>query len=199
MIDIAKNKQTFLTICRNNIHRNGIEDLINWLEDTDFFNAPASSRYHLDEIGGLCQHSLNVYHRFMEDIQQIMFPNDDIPENVLEQATILALFHDFVKIDFYEESTRKVKDEYGTWISVPYFSINNRSELSGHGVKSARIVSKFLELSDEEFMAITYHMGFASDEGRTNPNVINEVYNRSSLALLLNIADQKATFIDERK
>ena len=82
---------------------------------------------------------------------------------------------------------------------MPYFSINNKGELFGHGVVSARIVSKFITLTDEEFMAITYHMGFSGEEARTNPSIISGVFNQNIMALLLNIADMKATFWEERE
>lgn len=197
MINTEINKNQFIDICKKNIHRDNIEKLIDWLCSTDFFIAPASSHYHLSEYGGLCQHSLNVYNHLIRDIKQLWYPDSEIPDNILEQASIIALFHDFVKINFYDESYRNVKNDKGEWIKVPTYIINNKSELYGHGIKSARIVSKFIDLTDEEFMAITYHMGF-SDNG-ADTSVISDLYNHNTMAVLLNIADMKATFMDERK
>ena len=62
MPDLEKQKQEFLTLCRENIKRDGLEDLLGWLQKSDFFTAPASTRYHGAYEGGLCEHSLDVYH-----------------------------------------------------------------------------------------------------------------------------------------
>ena len=51
---IEQNKMDFIALAQNNINREGLEELLKWLESTDFFTAPASSRFHLSEEGGLC-------------------------------------------------------------------------------------------------------------------------------------------------
>ena len=60
-MNLEANKLRFLSILRDKVHRDGIENLIQWLEDSDFFVAPASTRFHGNYDGGLCEHSLNVY------------------------------------------------------------------------------------------------------------------------------------------
>ena len=103
-MNIEENKEYFKTLCKHHIKREGINDLLNWLEDTDFYTAPASTKYHLAVKGGLCQHSLNVFHMMVSEVKSTLFPNKDIPPLLMEEVAILALFHDFVKINFYEEA-----------------------------------------------------------------------------------------------
>lgn len=45
MPDLEKPKETFLALCREKIHREGLEDLLAWLTKSDFFTAPASTRF----------------------------------------------------------------------------------------------------------------------------------------------------------
>ena len=58
---LEQQREEFLTLCRNNIHRDGLEDLLSWLQKSDFFTAPASTKYHGAYEGGLCEHSMDVY------------------------------------------------------------------------------------------------------------------------------------------
>ncbi|MDE7349167.1 MAG: hydrolase, partial [Clostridia bacterium] len=63
MVDVELNKARFLKIYEENIKREGGDKLLKWLCDSDFFVAPASSKFHNAVVGGLCDHSLNVYDR----------------------------------------------------------------------------------------------------------------------------------------
>lgn len=199
---LDKNKQKFIELCHKYIHREGINELLEWLEQTDFFVAPASSKYHFNFEGGLCYHSLNVFDNLMRLFTMIK-ENDATYYNyndfTMESIAIVALFHDFCKINFYDLKFRSVKNDFGEWERVAYYTINSdNGELSGHGIKSARMVSKFINLTDAEFMAITYHMGFSADEARINPAIISEVFNKNTLATLLSSADIISTFVQER-
>ena len=100
MPDLEKQKQEFLTLCRENIHRDGLEDLLNWLQRSDFFTAPASTRYHGAYAGGLCEHSLDVYAMAKKGIAGYEL---DLSE---ESVVISALFHDLCKVNFYKEDVR---------------------------------------------------------------------------------------------
>ena len=199
---LDKNKQKFIELCHKYIHREGINELLEWLEQTDFFVAPASSKYHFNFEGGLCYHSLNVFDNLMHLFTMIK-ENDATYYNyndfTTESIAIVALFHDFCKINFYDLKFRNVKNNFGEWERVAYYTINSdNGELSGHGIKSARMVSKFINLTDAEFMAITYHMGFSANEARINPAIISEVFNKNTLATLLSSADIISTFVQER-
>ena len=96
----------------------------------------------------------------------------------------------------YKLKTRNVKDDYGNWTKVPYYSIENQGILVGHGYKSARIVNKYMNITDEEYMAIVHHMGVESD---WNIAEVSECFNKNVLALLLHIADTKAAYIIEKE
>ena len=184
------NKERFLSLC-SNIKRDGIEGLIEWINSSDFFDAPASTRFHGSYSGGLCEHSLNVY----DEMRRLLSAYPDI-EVSDETVIITTLFHDLCKVNFYTVSERNVKNEYGEWIKVPYYAVENQGILVGHGYKSARLVNKYLSITDEEYMAIVHHMGYSSDDNIAN---VSEIFNKSQLALLLHIADTKATFIDENE
>lgn len=105
------NKETFLAICKEDIKRDGINDLLKWLEDSDFFTAPASTRFHGNYEGGLCEHSLNVHRELtrLNDVYQLGYSKETI--------AITALFHDLCKVNYYKRGTRNVKDENGKGIS----------------------------------------------------------------------------------
>lgn len=192
---MLENKEKFISLCNTYIKRRGLNSLLEWLESTDFYEAPASSKYHLNVEGGLCRHSINVF----ECLKELIYTDRNISEyqknEMMESAAIVALFHDLCKVDFYSISMRNVKNQYGEWIKVPYYTIDNKSLLTGHGFKSARIVNKFIDLSDEEYMAIAYHMGFSMEK----PEDVSELFNKNNLAVLLHMADTKATFIIENE
>ena len=118
MKDIELNKQKFIDIAKTNIKRDGINELLAWLETTDFFTCPASAKFHSAEPGGLCFHSLNVYERLLK-----LAKDEYGEENVnLESVSIIALFHDICKCCFYKQEMRNVK-ENGEWVQKPYYVI----------------------------------------------------------------------------
>ena len=198
-MSVKENKEKFKKICGQWIKRNGLQELLEWLEETDFYEAPASTRFHLMCEGGLCQHSINVFNRLKSEYEKEgFFELKTLEETAktMESLAVVALFHDLCKVNFYSVSERNVKNEYGEWIKVPYYAVDNRSILVGHGYKSARLVNKYMDITDEEYMAIVHHMGYSSDDNISN---ISEIFNKSKLTLLLHIADTKATFIDEEK
>lgn len=198
-MNIEENKKKFETLCRQWIQREGIEDLLNWLETTDFYKAPASTRFHLMCEGGLCAHSMNVFENLKKEYENeglFDYLTMDDSQELMESLAIVGLFHDLCKVNFYTVSERNVKNEYGEWIKVPYYAIDNQGILVGHGYKSARIVNKYLNITDEEYMAILHHMGYSADDNISN---VSEIFRKSKLALLLHIADTKATFLTENE
>ena len=171
-------KEQFIKIYKENIKREGSDKLLEWLWDSDFFKAPASTRYHLACEGGLCEHSINVYNNF----------ECDNPET----KAICALLHDVCKINFYKSDFRNVKNADGNWEKVPYYSIDEKFPF-GHGEKSVFLIERFMKLTIEEAVAIRFHMGEFEKDKATS-----DAYNKYTLAVLLHIADLKATFIDEK-
>ena len=61
-------KEEYLKLLRS-VKREGMEDLIKFLESTDFFTAPASTRFHGDFAGGLVEHSMKVYEILVEKVK----------------------------------------------------------------------------------------------------------------------------------
>lgn len=196
-MSVEENKEKFKKLCSQWIKRDGLDKLLEWLDTTDFYVAPASTRFHLMCEGGLCEHSINVFNRLCDEYKNegiFDYKTQNATQELMESLAIVALFHDVCKANFYKFSERNVKNEYGEWAKVPYYTIENKSILVGHGYKSARIVNRYLDITDEEYMAIVHHMGYSAEDDIAN---ISEIFRKSKLALLLHIADTKATFIDE--
>ena len=185
-------KKEFERIARSRINRDGLEDLLGWLSTTDFYTAPASSRYHGNFSGGLVTHSLNVYHRLC-DLGR-MYGFDEDPANT-ESVAVVALFHDLCKVNFYKVSTRNVKnDRTGQWEKVPFYAFDEQYPFGGHGSKSLFLVMNFMKLSPDEAAAINCHMGPWDRQDYGKPG---EVFNNNLLAWLLHVADEAATYIDK--
>ena len=186
-------KEEFERIARREISRPGIEKLLDWLESTDFYTAPASSRYHGAFEGGLAMHSLNVYQRLTE-LDEIFSEDLDTPISQ-ESIAIVALFHDLCKVGYYVVSTRNVKNEKtGQWEKVPYYKKQEQFPFGGHGSKSVYLVQHFVPLEPEEAAAINCHMGPWDRQDYGNPG---EVFENNRLAWLLHVADEAATYIDK--
>lgn len=158
VIDTKKNAAKFYKVVETYIKRDGINDLMDWLGSTDFFEAPASTRFHGSYEGGLCQHSLNVG-KWLNKLAEGLYPG----QYTKETLTLVALFHDVCKANCYKTSTRNVKNEQtGQWEKVPFFAWEEVLPFGGHGSKSMHLVEKFVKLTDEEASAINCHMGFAN-------------------------------------
>ena len=90
-------KEEFLELLKE-VKREGIEELIKFLETSDFFKAPASTRYHGNYEGGLVEHSLKVYEILKHKVQNCI-----MPINISEESIkIIALLHDICKTNFYK-------------------------------------------------------------------------------------------------
>lgn len=154
------NKEKFIQIYKDNIHRPGSDKLLDFLTSnkSDFFEAPASSRYHNAYQGGLVDHSLNVYECLKDYLSRERIKNIYDLNYSEETIAIVALLHDICKTNVYKTSTRNVK-ENGQWIQVPYFEFNDTLPY-GHGEKSVYMISGYMRLTREEAFAIRYHMGF---------------------------------------
>ncbi len=189
-------KEQFIDVFKSNIKREGADKLLTYLtEQSDFFTAPASTRYHGAYEGGLCEHSLNVYTCLkdfldrprMKELYDIHYSDESI--------AIAALLHDLCKIDFYVPGTRNVK-ENGVWKEVPFYTINDKLPY-GHGEKSVYIISGFMKLTRDEAFAIRYHMGFSQND---DPAAVGKALEMFPLAFALTVADMEASyFIEGRK
>lgn len=189
-MDVQKNKQDFIAIVKKYIKRDGIDDLMAALEKEDFFIAPASTKFHGAEEGGLCMHSMCVGKQLFKLAQLYDTQKEYTPETL----AIVALFHDLCKIGCYKPDTRNVKNEYDQWEKVPCFKWEEQFHYGGHGDKSVFLVMEHMALTREEASAINTHMGFA---GVSNVGTVSDVYNDNLLAWMLHVADEAATYIDK--
>lgn len=189
-------KERFVYIFREKIKREGSEDLLNFLlsESSDFFTAPASTRYHGAEAGGLCRHSLNVYDCLCDQLARPRMKNLYGIHYSEESIAISALLHDLCKINFYRVESRNVKKN-GVWQAVPYYTIDDRLPY-GHGEKSVYIISGFMRLTRDEAFAIRYHMGFSGPEDN---GTIGKALEMFPLAFALCVADMEAAYFMEGK
>ncbi|MDE6103750.1 MAG: hydrolase [Oscillospiraceae bacterium] len=195
MIENTKNE--FVEIYKENITRPGSDKLLNYLlsEQSDFFTAPCSTRFHGSYAGGLAQHSINVYN-CLKDYLSRQRTKDVYGMNYTEESiALVSLLHDVCKMNFYSVDYRNAKNEQGVWEKVPYYTINDQLPY-GHGEKSVYIVSGFMRLTREEAFAIRYHMGFSGVEDR---NSIGKAFEMFPLAFALSVADMEATYFLESK
>ena len=187
-------KERFLEIYNEKITREGADKLLDFLlNGSDFFTAPASTRYHGAHEGGLVEHSLNVYD-CLKDMVGRLKDRYGI-EYSDESIAIAGLLHDICKVNFYKTSYRNVKDETGRWQSVPYYTIEDTLPY-GHGEKSAYIVSAYMRLTRDEAFAIRYHMGFSGTE---DPGNVGRALEMFPLAYATCCADMEAAFLLEGK
>ncbi len=189
-LNLEAQKAQFLDICRTCIHREGIEDLLAWLQKADFFTAPASTKYHGSYAGGLCQHSLDVY----EQAKRLAFLLPTPPSE--ESLAVAALFHDLCKVNMYKTEKRNQKIN-GTWQEVPCYVIEEKFHFGGHGAKSVFLVQQFMKLHTDEAAAINCHMGF-SDGNASVVRDVSNAYTQFPLAWLIHVADEAATYLLDR-
>lgn len=186
-------KDTFIKALTDNVQRDGVQKLLEWLEKTDFYKAPASTKYHLSHEGGLVEHSLNVWRRLKNLANQ---PSN--PQITEESITICGLLHDVCKANFYKIEMRNVKNEAGQWEKQPYYTVDDQLPY-GHGEKSVYIISSFIKLTRDEAMAIRWHMGGFDESVKGGSYAINSAWQKHPLGVLLHSADLQATYIDEVK
>ena len=188
-------KEEFLKIAKENIKRDGIDKLLEYLQNgSDFFTAPASGKRHSSFEGGLVLHSINTYHRFKKLI--IAEYGEDWQSVISEESiAIISLLHDVCKVNTYTVDYRNQKVD-GQWIQVPYFAYNNNLPY-GHGEKSVYIVSGYMRLTRDEAMAINWHMG-GFDPRCQSSSDLSDAYSMFPNAVLLHVSDIEASYLDEK-
>lgn len=196
--DVYYNK--FIKYLTTYIKRDGIDKFIEWINTTDASVAPASTKYHMSEVGGLIKHSLNVFFRLIKIIN-MEYPNQDDCPYSKESLALVSLLHDISKVNFYEISTRNVKNQdTGEWSTVPYFSCrpdDKRLVFAYHEENSLYILQHFFKLTYDEAMAIRWHSGSCSSNDYRNTGESMTAFRHSKLALYLHMADMMACLIDE--
>jgi hypothetical protein len=195
------------------VTRDGIEDLVAYLKGhTDFFTAPASTRFHLSCEGGLLQHSLNVYDCLVKKKESPIWKS--VLNSVSEESIIImALFHDLCKVNMYSKTARNVKtydadkvaaaqgrgvktDELGAfiWEAVIGYEVKDTIPL-GHGEKSVIIAQQFIKLNSFEVFAIRWHMGFSVE--KADYGSVGSAMELFPIVLALHEADLEATKLME--
>ena len=179
-------KEEFIELLKST-KREGIEEIINFLEKTDFYKAPASTRFHGNYEGGLLEHSMKVY-----EILKHKVKNSVIDINVGDDTLIIvALLHDICKANYYKVDFRNAKNERGEWEKVPYYTVDDTIPY-GHGEKSVMMITEYMKLTSEEKYCIRWHMGFT--EPKELYGTISLAYKKYPLALLMHEADLEATY-----
>ena len=180
-------KEEFLNLLRS-VQREGMEDLIKFVESTDFFKAPASTRFHGNFEGGLLQHSMKVYEILKEKLN-----NTPVPMNISKDTIkIVALLHDICKVNYYKVDYRNAKNDLGVWEKVPYYTVEDTIPY-GHGEKSVMMITEYMKLTVEEKYAIRWHMGLS--EPKELYGTLSAAFSKYPLALMLFEADIEATYL----
>lgn len=189
-------KDKFIKAYTENITRPGADKLLAWIESSDFFAAPASTRFHLSSPGGLLEHSLHVFERMKALCANEATITPGFNEPSMETIAVCGLLHDICKANFYAVEMRNRKNDQGRWEQYPFYVVDDKLPY-GHGEKSVYIISGFMRLSREEAMAIRWHMGFADNDFRGGGYSVGNAFEKFPLAVLLHIADLQATYLDE--
>lgn len=182
------NKDKFIEIFKANIKREGGEKLLKYLENSDFFVAPASTRFHGAKEGGLCEHSLNVYDWLKK------FQKDESDETI----AICALLHDICKTNFYVKDIKNVKNADGKWVTQDFYRVEDKL-FYGHGEGSVYILMSYIKLSREEALAIRWHMSGFDNSVKGGDYSQSGAYDNYPLCAKLAAADMLATFVTENQ
>ena len=185
--------------------RAGIEDLIEFIRKSDFYTAPASTRFHSCHEGGLLEHSLNVYDRLISKF------NDELWESSVEVGSdsliIAALLHDLCKSYFYGTELKNKKEYHDKgsksdsngrfdWVTVPSYVVDDKIPY-GHGEKSVMMIEEYIKLKPIERYSIRWHMGFS--EPKENWNTLGTAMRKYPLILALHMSDLESTYLLEKE
>lgn len=198
------NIERFESLLRST-ERAGIDNLMEFIRKSDFYTAPASTRYHSCHEGGLLEHTLNVYDRLVSKF------NDELWKEKVDVGSdsliIAALLHDLCKSYFYgtELKNKKVYSDNGTksdsngrfdWVTVPSYTVDDKIPY-GHGEKSVMMIEEYIKLKPMERYAIRWHMGFS--EPKENWNTLGTAMRKYPLILALHMADLESTYLLEKE
>lgn len=198
------NIERFESLLRST-ERAGMDNLMEFIRKSDFYTAPASTRYHSCHEGGLLEHTLNVYDRLVSKF------NDELWKEKVDVGSdsliIAALLHDLCKSYFYgtELKNKKVYSDNGTksdsngrfdWVTVPSYTVDDKIPY-GHGEKSVMMIEEYIKLKPMERYAIRWHMGFS--EPKENWNTLGTAMRKYPLILALHMADLESTYLLEKE
>jgi len=187
-------------------HRSGMDSLLAYIRKSDFYTAPASTRFHGCHEGGLLEHSINVYDCMIHKMNNPTWAKI-LGEVGLESIAITTLLHDLCKTSYYvvEYKNKKVYSDTGAksdsngrydWQTVPGYTVDDKIPY-GHGEKSVMMIEEFIKLKPIERYAIRWHMGFT--EPKENWGTLGSAMERYPYVLALHEADLEATYFLESK
>ena len=179
-------KEEFIKLL-NSTNRENMDKLLEFIEKTDFYKAPASTKFHGSFEGGLLEHSLKVYEILKDKVEKSIIPIDTPAESLI----IIALLHDICKANFYKVDYRNAKNQFGEWEKVPYYRVEDTIPY-GHGEKSVMMLTEYIKLTVEEKYAIRWHMGFT--EPKELYTTLGAAFKKYPVALLMHEADLEATY-----
>ena len=168
-------KEEFIELLKST-NRENIDKLIDFIEKTDFYKAPASTKFHGAFEGGLLEHSMKVYEILKDKVEKSIIPIETPKESLI----LIALLHDICKVNFYKVDYRNAKNQFED--TIPY----------GHGEKSVMMVTEYIKLTVEEKYAIRWHMGFT--EPKESYSTLGAAFKKYPVALLMHEADLEATY-----
>ena len=179
-------KDEFINLLKST-NRENMDKLIDFIEKTDFFKAPASTRFHGAFEGGLVEHSMKVYEILKDKVEKCIITIDTPQESLI----IIALLHDLCKANFYKVDYRNAKNQFGEWEKVPFYTVEDTIPY-GHGEKSVMMLTEYIKLTPEEKYAIRWHMGFT--EPKESYTTLGAAFKKYPVALLVHEADLEATY-----
>lgn len=187
---------TYIELFDKYIKRDGAQNLLAWLESTDFFTAPASTKYHGDHESGLVEHHIYVFNQLI----RLLKAYRGIIETNGETAAIVALGHDICKANCYTKELKSRKtgkllpNGKPEWEDYDGYAWDEQFPYGNHGGKSVFLIERFMRLTEEEAVTIQCHMG--NEGGRYG---MAESYRQYPLAWLLHVADEAASYLDEKE
>lgn len=219
---IEANKTEFLSLVERlrSTRNSSVDDwdgLIDYLNKSDFFTAPASSTFHNNYEGGLCEHCLNVYHSMVNISNMHYTSTNNMPNYTWENLAVVSLFHDISKINTYEKQFRNVKeywdgdnstlseytkqDEGGRfrWVVKSAYGRKDVKEsytYGSHEESSVFILQEYIKLNKAEIQAILHHSGQLSNDYGVGKD-FTQCYSSNNLAIMLHLADMYSAFVLE--
>ncbi|ANU48490.1 hypothetical protein ADH76_10135 [Enterocloster clostridioformis] len=176
------------------VHRDGAAELLDFLESNGFYEAPASTKHHGAFPGGLAAHSVNVFERLAWIAAEEAKKTETFD---VEQLAVVSLLHDICKMDAYKLADKWEIDENGKWQQIQRYTYTKKFPI-GHGEKSVILILRFMELTEEEMLAIRWHMGPYDFYAKGGGYDLNNAFKQCKLAVMLHLADMMATHFDEK-
>lgn len=174
-------------------NREGMDKLLEFIRKSDFYTAPASTRFHSCHEKGLLEHSLNVYDCLISKKNNPIWA--EVFKDIEDDSLIVsALLHDLCKTYFYVIEMRNKKDDSGKWVQVPFYTVDDKIPL-GHGSKSVMLIEEYIRLKPVERYSINFHMGWSIP--KEEYNTLGLAMRKHPLVLALHEADQEATYLKE--